>query len=29
MNVLILVGLIVLLYWILAIAWVAARRDWR
>lgn len=29
MNVLILVGLIVIAYWIIGIGWVASRRDWR
>jgi hypothetical protein len=29
MNVLVLVGLIVAAYWIVGIAWVASRRDWR
>jgi hypothetical protein len=29
MNVLVLLGLIVLAYWIVGIAWVAAKKDWR
>jgi hypothetical protein len=28
MNLLILVGLIILAYWVIAIAWVASREDW-
>lgn len=28
MNLLILVGLIILAYWVIAIAWVATREDW-
>jgi hypothetical protein len=28
LNLLILVSLIILAYWVLAIAWVATRKDW-